>query len=343
MGRGGRRSGAKEQSVEGRAGRCNRDLRNVAADRRFVASRWPSPRARAKVAAHPTMNTLLLRSALLLATLAGLGLPSRAADTPKLTFPDASPNATVKQRVGITDIEVSYARPGMKGRKVFGGLVPYGKVWRTGANTATKISFSTPVKLNGAAVPAGTYELFTIPTENEWTVIIHQNKSQWGSYAYDAKNDVVRTTAKPTAVANAVETLGIGFADLRDTSATLYITWEKVRVPVKIEVDTVGLLRPQIEAAMKAEGKKPYFPAAMFYFENNVDLKQALAWMNAGLAEQPEAFWMIYRKGLLLAKMGDKAGAVAAAKQSMELAAKKDGELKEEYLRLNQALIASVK
>ncbi len=103
------------------------------------------------------------------------------------------------------------------------------------------------------------------------------------------------------------------------------------------------MLRPQIEAAMKAEGKKPYFGAAMFYFENNVDLKQALAWMDAGIAEQPEAFWMIYRKGLILAKMGDKAGATTAAKKSMELAAAKPGELKDEYIRLNEALIASLR
>lgn len=291
------------------------------------------------------MNPSFLRSTLVLGAALGLaaGLVAQAPAGPKLEFPASSPNATIKQRVGVTDIEINYARPGVKGRKVFGGLVPYGKIWRTGANTATKLTFSTPVKLNGAAIPAGTYELFTIPGENEWTVIIHKHMSQWGSYQYDAKNDIARFTAKPVALTSAVESLAIGLNDLRDTSATLYIAWEKTRLPVKLEVDTVGILRPQIEAAMKAEGDKPYFNAAMFYFENNLDLKQALEWMNAGIAKQPEAFWMIYRKGLILAKMGDKAGAVAAAKQSMELAGKRSGELKEEYTRLNEALIASVK
>ncbi|MBM3853229.1 MAG: hypothetical protein FJ399_08735, partial [Verrucomicrobia bacterium] len=114
-------------------------------------------------------------------------------------------------------------------------------------------------------------------------------------------------------------------------------------MPVKLEVDTVGSLVPQIQAAMQAEGDKPYFQAAMFYFENGLDLKQAFEWMNAGLAKQPDAFWMHYRKGLLLAKLGDKAGATAAAKQSMALVAKRTGELKEEYPRLNEALIASLK
>lgn len=262
---------------------------------------------------------------------------------PKIEFPAPSPASTLKQRVGVTDVEITYARPSVRGRKIFGGLVPYGQVWRTGANTATKISFSTPVKLNGTAVPAGTYEVFTIPGEAEWTVIIHQHKSQWGSYSYDAKNDVARVTAQPIALASPVESLAIGLNDLRDTSATLYLAWERTRVPLKLEVDTVGILRPQIEAAMQAGGKKPYLAAAMFYYENNLDLPQALAWMNAGLAEQPEAFWMIYRKGLILAKMGDKAAAIAAARQSLELAAKKSGELKEEYTRLNEALIASLR
>lgn len=290
------------------------------------------------------MKSSLLHFTLVLGGAVALGLPLPAqAAAPKLDFPAPSPASTLKQRVGVTDIEITFARPGMKGRKIFGGLVPYGKIWRTGANTATKIVFSTPVKLNGAAIPAGTYELFTIPGETEWTVIIHQHKSQWGSYKYDAANDVARVTAKPIALASPIENFAIGLNDLRDTSATMYLAWEKTRVPLKLEVDTVGILVPQIEAAMKAEGEKPYFAAAMFYYENNLDLKQALAWMNAGLAAQPEAFWMIYRQGLILAKLGDKAGAVAAARKSIELSAKRPGEIQEEYTRLNEALIASLR
>src|SRR6186713_1363981 len=121
---------------------------------------------------------------------------------PKITFPEASPAASVSQRIGLTDIQVTYNRPGAKGRTVFGGLVPYGHVWRTGANNATKISFSTPVKLNSTAIAAGTYELFTIPGKDEWTVIIHKNMSQWGAYTYDEKNDVARVKAKPVALTN---------------------------------------------------------------------------------------------------------------------------------------------
>ncbi|MBX3737131.1 MAG: DUF2911 domain-containing protein [Candidatus Didemnitutus sp.] len=266
---------------------------------------------------------------------------------PKLVLPQASPPATLKQQVGITDIEISYSRPGMKGRKIFGGLVPYGEVWRTGANTATKITFSTPVKFGGADVPAGTYELFTIPGEHEWTVIVHKNMSQWGSYAYDQKNDIVRVTAQATTLPTASETFWIGLNDIRDTSATLNLTWEKTRVTVPLVVDTVGLLAPQLEAAIKAQEKPNamlLFSAAMFFYENDHNLPQALAWMNAATAARPGQMWMIYRKGLILEKMGDKAAAKAAAEESLALTEKeKPGELREEYTRLNQALIARVK
>ena len=265
------------------------------------------------------------------------------AQAPKLEFPAPSPSANVKQRVGITDIELSYGRPSMKGRKIFGGLVPYGEVWRTGANTATKITFSTDVKLGGAAVPAGSYALYTIPGADEWTVILNKVTGQWGSYQYDAANDLVRVKAKPMTLTNPVETLGIGFGDLRDSSATMYLTWEKVRVPLKLEIDTVGLILPRLKEAMAGEGKKPYFSAAMFYYDNTLDLKQALEWMNTAIAEQPDAMWMIYRKGLILARLGDKAGAVASAKQSLEMAQKAQGGIRDEYIRLSQALIDSQK
>ena len=266
------------------------------------------------------------------------------AQNAKLVLPDASPAATLKQRVGVTDIEFSYSRPSMKGREVFGNLVPYDKVWRTGANTATKVTFSTDVKLNGTAVPAGTYELFTIPGKTEWTVIIHKNMSQWGAYAYDQKNDVARFKATPTVNPYVVESFTIGTGDLRDDSATIYLVWEKTRVSVKLEVDTVATLVPQIEAVMaSAEPKKPYVPAAMFYLDHNLDLKKAAAWMDAAIAAQPDAFYLVYRKALILAKAGDKAGAIATARDSIEGANKAGGAVKDEYIHLNEVLIDSLR
>jgi len=269
-------------------------------------------------------------------------VPFRA-PAPHVDFPAASPTATYKQRVGLTDVEVVYSRPGMKGRKIFGGLVPYGEVWRTGANNATRVTFSTPVKLQGTPIDAGTYELFTIPGADEWTVILQKASKQWGAYAYDPKNDVARVTAKPIALETPYETFTIGLGDIRDESATLSLNWEKTRVPVKLETDVVGTLVPQIEAAMAAPGRKPYAQAAMFYLDHNLDLNKAVAWMDAAIAEQPKFYPLIYRKALIQAKMGDKDGAIATATQSKDLASKDSGPEKDEYVRLNEALIASLK
>ncbi len=266
---------------------------------------------------------------------------------PKLTqapqFPAASPSASFKENIGLTGVSVEYARPGVKGRKIFGGLVPYGEVWRTGANAATKISFSSDVNFAGTAVPPGDYALFTIPGAAEWTVILNKVSGQWGSYAYDEKNDQVRVKVKPVAMPDSLETMTINLSDVRDDSALLNIAWEKTRVSFKIETDTVDVVKEQIDAAMKGDGKKPNFEAAMFYYEHNLDLKKASAWMDAAIKDQPDQMWMIYRQGLILAKAGDKAGALNAAKKSLDLATKVGGAAGAEYKRLNESLIASLK
>jgi len=267
-----------------------------------------------------------------------------AAPAPRLEFSAPSPAATLKQRVGLTDITVVYSRPSMRGRKIFGSLLPYGEVWRTGANTATRITFSTPVRLGGADLAAGAYELFTIPGPAEWTVILQKlpEKASWGAYTYDRKNDTARITVKPVATGAPVETFGFAFDNLRDESATLNLAWENTRVPVEIAVNVTGPIVAQIEAAMAADGKKPYFQAALFYLDHDLDLTRAAQWMDAALAENPDAYYAVYHKARLLAKQGDKAAAIATARKSIELAAKDTGPAKGEYTRLNEALIASL-
>ena len=154
----------------------------------------------------------------------------------KTPAPAASPACTLKQRVGLTDIEIDYSRPGVKGRVIFGGLVPFDKVWRTGANEATRITFSTPVKFNGEEVPAGTYALFTIPGKNEWTIILNKTAKQWGAFHYDDKADLLRVKSTPAELAEPVETFTIDINDIRDDSATLNLIWDKTRVPVKLSL-----------------------------------------------------------------------------------------------------------
>jgi hypothetical protein len=269
---------------------------------------------------------------------------SLLAQAPKLELPAPSPAATVKQRVGITDITIDYSRPSVKGRKIFGGLESWGSVWRAGANQATKITFSTAVKLNGTPVPAGTYGLFALLGQTEWTIILNNVPNQWGAYKYDAKDDVARIKATPVALATPVETFTIDFNDLRDESATLALTWENTRVPLKLEVDVVTPLVPQIEAVMASDAaKKPYAQAAMFYFEHNLDLAKALAWMNAAITAQPDAFYLVYRKALIQEKAGDKTGATATAQASLAAAQKASGPIADEYTRLNQALLARLR
>jgi len=267
---------------------------------------------------------------------------AQSSRAPALEFPQASPPASFKERIGLTAVSVEYSRPGVKGRKIFGGLVPYGEVWRTGANTATKITFSTDVNFGGTAVSPGDYALFTIPGPSEWTVILNKVSGQWGSYTYDEKSDVARVKVKPVAMPDLLETMTISLSDVHDDSAILAIAWEKTRVPLKIETDTVNVLVEQIDAAMKSDAKKPYFQAAMFYYEHNLDLKKAVGWMDAAIKEQPDQMWMIYRQGLILAKAGDKAGALAAAKKSMALADKAGGAVGAEYKHLNEELIAKL-
>jgi hypothetical protein len=262
---------------------------------------------------------------------------------PALEFPQASPAETLKQRIGLTDIEVAYSRPSAKGRVMLGGNNPYGQVWRTGANSATSISFSTDVKLGGSPVPAGSYELFTIPDKDTWTIILQKPRKQWGAYTYDAKNDFVRVTAKPETLAEHVETFTIGFNDIHNESATLELIWENTRVPVSLSVDLVGIMVPKIEAAMAGAGRKPYGEAAVFYSEHGIHLDKASAWMDQAIAARPDTEYYLYHKAVILSQMGDKVGALATARKSME-AASKDGEpAKSEYLRLNEALIASLK
>jgi hypothetical protein len=262
---------------------------------------------------------------------------------PRLQFPAPSPAATLKQRVGVTDIEISYSRPGAKGRVMIGKVEPYGKVWRTGANNATTITFSTAVKLGGKDVPAGKYALFTIPNENEWTVIINKGAAQWGAFSYDESADLVRFNVTPVKLAAPLETFEIGINEIRDDSATINLSWEKIRVPIKLELDLVGPMVAQIDAAMAGPGTKPYTQAAGFYLEHNLDLKKALEWTEAAVAAGANQT-NVHLKAKILAKLGNKEAAIAAAKKSIELAMKSNNSgIRTEYTKLNENLIASLK
>ncbi|GAB5561841.1 MAG: DUF2911 domain-containing protein [Synoicihabitans sp.] len=279
-----------------------------------------------------------------------LGLMAALAVSPALVqgqinFPAPSPSASVSQTVGLTDIEIKYSRPAARGRQVFGNLVQYDQVWRTGANESTKITFGGPVEFGGEKVPAGTYSLLSVPGRKNWEIILSSNVELFGSYGYNPDEDVARVSAKPTKTNSALESLLISFDAVVDDSAHLVIAWENTQVAVKVSADTQSVLVPQIQAAMAAKGdEKPYFAAAMYYYEKGIHLDQAAQWMEKVVAQQPEAFWATYRQGLVLAAAGDKAGAKAAANASIAKASEHGNkELREEYIRLNKALLARLK
>jgi hypothetical protein len=290
----------------------------------------------------PTTPTLLLT--LVASLLAGTLLAQPAG--PRIDTPPPSPAATLKQRVGFTDIEIDYSRPGVKGRKIFGSLLPYGEVWRTGANASTKVTFSTPVTVEGTELPAGSYALFSIPGRGEWTVIFNRVVGEWGAYSYKAENDALRVKVKPVSLSQAVETFTIDINDIRTESATLNLAWEKTRVPVKLGVDVIKPVLAQIDEIMASGATVPpraYYQAAMFYHDHGLDLNKAKTWVEEATKGDSAPFFMLHGKAKILGKLGDKAGATAAARQSIAAAEKQGGAAAAEYKRLNETLLASLK
>jgi hypothetical protein len=261
------------------------------------------------------------------------------AEAQQLNTPQPSPTAYIKQNVALSAIEISYSRPGVKGRKIFGDLVPYGKVWRTGANNATTITFGEEVMIGNTKVPAGKYGLLTIPGENEWTVIISKQLDVTSPAAYKQDQDVVRITATPQILPFSVETFTIGIDNIKSNSCIIGLLWDNVYVPVPVTVDVDAKVMAQIKSVMENDNR-PYFSAAMYYIENNKDLNKALEWLTKAESQNPDAYWVVHQKANCLAKLGKKQEAIAAANKSMEMAKKA---MNDDYVTLNQKLIASLK
>ncbi|UII19756.1 DUF2911 domain-containing protein [Fulvivirga ligni] len=263
----------------------------------------------------------------------------------QINIPQPSPTATLKQTVGLTEVEIVYSRPGLKGRKVFGDLLPYGEIWRTGANASTKITFGDAVKFGGKDVPAGTYALYTIPGEKEWTVIVHKNTSLWGAGNYNQDEDLVRFTVPAKKLTEPVETFTMDLTDLTNNSANLDIIWEKtlVSIPLEVEIDSkvMAQIKSQITDATGEVNPNLYASAATYYYESGKDLDQAAAWMDKAIAANPKAFWLMHNKAKILAKQGKKKEAIKTAQESMKLA-KESPQGDFGYVKNNENLIAEI-
>lgn len=249
-----------------------------------------------------------------------LGLLSFQSNAQRIEMPAPSPLQTVVQKFGMGEVTIEYSRPGVKDRKIFGDIVPYGKIWRTGANASTKITFTTDVELEGNPVKAGTYALYTIPDRNTWEIMLYSDLKLGGNVAeYNKENEVLRVVVKPIAIPMKIETMTLNLGDVQPTSGVITMLWENVFLPIKITTSIDEQVMKNIEASMKSE-EPDYFRAAGYYFDNDKDLKQALEWATKAVELNPKAFYMIYLKAKIEYKMGDKKAGKASAEQTIKSA-----------------------
>ena len=256
-----------------------------------------------------------------------------------LKIPQPSTLQTIQQDFGLGQISITYSRPNVKGRKIFGETEPYGIVWRTGANAATKIKFTDTIMMEKHQVLPGEYALFTTPGPGEWTVILNQTAQQWGAYSYDSTKDVLRFKVKPGKLDKKMETFTIQFTNVFVDHCDLQLLWENTVVSLRLETDVDARVMANIDELMKGE-KKPYYFAAIYYYNHDKDMSKALSWINESDKNSPDAYNIKYWKARIQLKMGDKAGAIESANQGLKLAM---AEPNAEYIRLNKEVLAEAK
>ena len=251
---------------------------------------------------------------------------------PKMPAP--SSGQTINQDFALGNIVLQYSRPSVKGRKIFGDLVPYNKLWRTGANTATTIRFTDPVEIQGKKVDTGTYALYTLPGEDKWEVIFNKGISNWGTNGYKETEDVFRFSIPVMSMKNTVETFTMQFANIQPESCDLQIMWDKTIATLPIKALIRNRMRADIDKAMMTD-KKPYWNAAQFYYEYEKDNVKALQSIKGAVAANPKAYWMWLYKAKIEKEMGDKTAAMASSQKSMELAR---AEKNDDYIKMNEDL-----
>lgn len=260
------------------------------------------------------------------------------ANAQQLTTPQPSPTQMVKQNFGVGSVELNYSRPAKKDRKIMGDLVAFGKVWRTGANNATTLTFSEDVTIGGKDIKAGKYGLLTIPDAAKWTIIISKDVNVSQPADYKPENDVVRVMADVVTTPYTVENFTINFANITGNSCNVEMMWENTYVQFPVTTGTDKKVMGQIDNLMNKDNK-PYFTAASYYYDNGKDLTQALAWVNKALETNKEAFWMYLLKARILKKTGDKAGSKAAAMMTKDLATKAKND---DYVKMATELMATL-
>ena len=267
-------------------------------------------------------------------TLMILAISTAFSGIAQMQTPAPSPSATMKQMVGLTEVEVNYSRPSMRGRTIFGDLVPYGNLWRTGANANTTVNFSDNVTIGDQELKAGSYAVFTKPAADQWEVIFYSDTSNWGTPAkWDESKVAARAMVPVVKVPGAVETFTITLDNVSNNSASLGMWWENTYAAVSFGVPTRDKAMKSIEAAMAGPSGNDYFSAASYYFQEGVEMEKAKEWIDKAVDMNPDAFWMSRQQSLIYARMGDTKGAIAAAQKSLA-AAQKAGNA--DYIKMNQ-------
>ncbi len=242
----------------------------------------------------------------------------------QINKPSLSPRVTADYNVGLAKIKIDYGQANKQDRIVFGGLIPYNRVWRTGANASTKITFDTQITLAGVTVPAGTYGLYTIPNKGEWTIILHKNAALWGSKDYEEKNDFARIQIAPINTKDTRETLGIYFENYTANGGDLVIAWENTKIALPVFVDTDALIYKEIDdkitTATGAISAQTYFDAAQFYYHKNYELATAVTWFDQARAMEPTRFWYTYYRAELALQLNDTETARTLATECLEAA-----------------------
>lgn len=255
----------------------------------------------------------------------------------QIETPAPSPFSKTEQKVGLTDVTLEYSRPSMKGRKIFGGLEDYGKVWRTGANANTKLTFSTDFMVDGKTLKKGTYALYTIPGEKTWDVLLYTDASNWGTpRKWDESKVAAKVTVAPIQIPMPIETFTITFDDLTNNSAVIGIMWEDVYVGLKFETPTDKMVDANIAKVMNGPSANDMYGAAVYYLQAGKDIKQAQVWIDKAVemtSEKPR-FWYLRQQSLIHAKAGNTKGAIAAAKASLKYATEAGNA---GYIKMNKA------
>ena len=256
----------------------------------------------------------------------------------QITTPKPSPFSKVEQKVGLTDVILEFSRPGMRGRKIFGDLVPYGKLWRTGANENTKITFSTDVTVGKNTLKAGTYAIYTIPNKDKWEIIFYADSDNWGNpKEWDDTKVIAKTSVKTFPTPMKVETFTMTFDDLTNSSAVLGILWENTYVGIQFETPTDKAVMVSINKTMSGTPEaNDYFSAAVYFYQQEKDINQAVTWIDKAIelsSDEPK-FWYYRNQSLILAKAGDKKRAIKAAKRSLELSTKAGNS---DYIKMNKS------